>query len=179
MKSQILNLLIWTALFRIQSQHKYPFLWLSAVKIWLHLSSCPGFIISTKDLVLCTWLFFIICITWSSIVHNVMEYYIYYRCMWKWSWPSGTVPAEAGCNTPQARIQESSAWSPSPTPSGAEPAALWRTPGHPRTQRRASGGRAEEHIVIQKNKIHQQTSSPLKYLATLKIYRSYESINVS
>lgn len=48
----------------------------------------------------------------------------------KLCWPSGSVLAEAGYNTLQASIQESSAWSPSLPPNAAMPAALLGIPAH-------------------------------------------------
>lgn len=48
----------------------------------------------------------------------------------KLCWPSGSALAEAGYNTLQASIQESSAWSPSLTANAAIPAALLGIPTH-------------------------------------------------
>lgn len=51
----------------------------------------------------------------------------------KLCWPSGSALAEAGYNTLQASIQESSAWSPFLTPNAATPAALLGIPTHTST----------------------------------------------
>lgn len=64
----------------------------------------------------------------------------------KLCWPSGSALAEAGYNTLQASIQESSAWSPSLPPNAAMPAALLGIPAHTRACTREITTRPQTHI---------------------------------